>query len=111
VLVRYPRALRDNPEQVRDVLVATPSGAQVTLGQLARIDVVKGSTLIKSENAYLNNIVYVDWLFADLNMSALATLTSGPDTISTIIAKLIALVVVCATLVIINVVFNIRHSW
>ena len=60
VLVRYPRALRDNPEQVRDVLVATPSGAQVALGQLARIDVVKGSTLIKSENAYLNNIVYVD---------------------------------------------------
>jgi len=60
VLVRYPRALRDNPEQVRDVLVATPSGAQVALGQLARIAVVKGSTLIKSENAYLNNIVYVD---------------------------------------------------
>jgi hypothetical protein len=44
-------------------------------------------------------------------LSALATLTSGPDTFSTIIAKLIALVVVCATLVIINVVFNIRHSW
>jgi copper/silver efflux system protein len=60
VLVRYPRALRDDPEQVRDVLVATPSGAQVALGQLSRIAVVKGSTLIKSENAYLNNIVYVD---------------------------------------------------
>jgi copper/silver efflux system protein len=60
VLVRYPRALRDNPEQVNNVLVATPSGAQVALGELARIEVASGPTLIKSENAYLNNIVYVD---------------------------------------------------
>lgn len=60
VLVRYPRELRDDPEKVRDALVATPAGAQVTLGELARINVVQGSTLIKSEDAYLNNIVYVD---------------------------------------------------
>jgi copper/silver efflux system protein len=60
VLVRYPRALRDNPEQIGNVLIATPSGAQVALGELAHIAVVKGPTLIKSENAYLNNIVYVD---------------------------------------------------
>jgi len=60
VLVRYPRELRDDPEKMRDVLVATPGGAQVALGQLARITVVKGSTLIKSENAVLNNVVYVD---------------------------------------------------
>ena len=60
VLVRYPRALRDTPEQIRDVLVATPSGAQVALGELAHIAVVKGPTLIKSENASLNNIVYID---------------------------------------------------
>ncbi|HSU96600.1 MAG TPA: efflux RND transporter permease subunit, partial [Gemmatimonadaceae bacterium] len=60
VLVRYPRALRDNPAQVGDELVATPSGAQVALSELADIQVVKGPTLIKSENAYLNNIVYVD---------------------------------------------------
>ena len=60
VLVRYPRALRDSPEAIANALVATPSGAQVTLGQLATIHIVKGSTLIKSEDAYLNNIVYVD---------------------------------------------------
>ena len=60
VLVRYPRELRDSPEAVASALVATPSGAQVPLGQLARIGVVKGATLIKSEDAYLNNIVYVD---------------------------------------------------
>jgi copper/silver efflux system protein len=60
VLVRYPRELRDDPPSIASVLVATPSGAQVTLGQLGTIDVTRGSTLIKSENAYLNNIVYVD---------------------------------------------------
>ena len=60
VLVRYPRELRDSPEKIRNALIPTPSGAQVALSQLARIDVQKGSTLIKSEDAYLNNIVYVD---------------------------------------------------
>ena len=60
VLVRYPRELRDSPDRLREVLVATPSGAQIALGELARIEVAMGSTLIKSENASLNNVVYVD---------------------------------------------------
>ncbi len=66
VLVRYARELRENPEQIAAILVATPSGAQVALGALARIAVTRGSTLIKSENAYLNNIVYVDVLGRDV---------------------------------------------
>jgi Cu(I)/Ag(I) efflux system membrane protein CusA/SilA len=60
VLVRYPRELRDDVQQLGAVLIPTPSGAQLPLAQLASIDVVRGSTLIKSENANLNNIVYVD---------------------------------------------------
>lgn len=60
VLVRYPRDLRDSPEQLRAILVATPSGAQITLGDVARIAVVPGASLIKSENALLNSIVYID---------------------------------------------------
>ncbi len=60
VLVRYPRALRNDPEAIRSTLVATPGGPQVALGQLARLDIVKGPTLIKSEGGYLNNVVYVD---------------------------------------------------
>ncbi|HEY5062707.1 MAG TPA: CusA/CzcA family heavy metal efflux RND transporter, partial [Gemmatimonadaceae bacterium] len=66
VLVRYPRELRDDPQKIAQILVATPSGEQVALGQLARIDVTRGSTLIKSENAYLENIVYVDVLGRDV---------------------------------------------
>ncbi len=60
VLVRYPRELRDSPSSIGSALVAAPSGAQVTLGQVANVKVVKGPTLIKSENAELNSIVYVD---------------------------------------------------
>ena len=60
VLVRYPRELRDDPQSIAQVLVATPAGAQVALGELTSIKVVQGSTLIKSEDGYLNNVVYVD---------------------------------------------------
>jgi copper/silver efflux system protein len=60
VLVRYPRDLRSDPARIGEILVATPSGAQVALGELASIEPVQGAPLIKSENANLNNIVYVD---------------------------------------------------
>ncbi|MBA3579370.1 MAG: efflux RND transporter permease subunit [Gemmatimonadaceae bacterium] len=60
VLVRYPRELRDDPVALGNILVATPAGAQIPLAELARIGVIAGSPLIKSENAYLNNVVYVD---------------------------------------------------
>jgi Cu(I)/Ag(I) efflux system membrane protein CusA/SilA len=60
ILVRYPRELRDDPEKIRGVLVRTPAGAQVSVGELAHVRVVVGSPLIKSENAMLNGIVYID---------------------------------------------------
>ena len=60
VRVRYASAFRDDPMRLREVLVATPMGAQVALGELATIRVVPGPTLIKSENAALSGIVYVD---------------------------------------------------
>jgi Cu(I)/Ag(I) efflux system membrane protein CusA/SilA len=60
VLVRYPRELRDSPDKISNTLVATPAGTQVRLGELAAIRIARGSPLIKSEDAYLNNIVYVD---------------------------------------------------
>jgi Cu(I)/Ag(I) efflux system membrane protein CusA/SilA len=66
VLVRYPRELRDSPDKLRSVLVPTPGGAQVALGELATVRIVAGSPLVKSENAYLNSIVYVDVRGRDL---------------------------------------------
>jgi len=60
VQVRYPRELRDNLPALRQVLVPTPTGAQVPLGQLARFELVEGPPMIKSENARPNVWVYID---------------------------------------------------
>jgi Cu(I)/Ag(I) efflux system membrane protein CusA/SilA len=58
--VRYPRELRDNPVALREILVASPTGAQVPLGQLADIQLRQGPPGIKTENARPNAWVYVD---------------------------------------------------
>ncbi|HPC83424.1 MAG TPA: efflux RND transporter permease subunit [Thermoanaerobaculaceae bacterium] len=60
VNVRYPRELRDDPEQLRRVLVATPSGAQVPLGQLADVQLLQGPSMLRNENGFLAGYVYVD---------------------------------------------------
>jgi Cu(I)/Ag(I) efflux system membrane protein CusA/SilA len=60
VLVRYARDLRNAPEAIANVLVPTPFGAQVPLGQLVEIWFDDGPDMIKSENAQLNSVVYVD---------------------------------------------------
>ncbi|QKK10131.1 MAG: efflux RND transporter permease subunit [Planctomycetota bacterium] len=58
--LRYPSELRDSVEQLRQTLVATPSGAQVPLGQVATIETRQGPPMVKSENARLTSWVYVD---------------------------------------------------
>ncbi|MGH7578347.1 MAG: efflux RND transporter permease subunit, partial [Longimicrobiales bacterium] len=60
VNVRYARELRDDADAIGRILVATPSGAQVPLAQLADIRFAAGPAMIKSEDAQLNGIVYVD---------------------------------------------------
>jgi len=60
VNVRYPSELRDNIDALKRVLVATPAGRHVPLGQLADFRVVKGPPSIKSENARRTAWVYVD---------------------------------------------------
>jgi Cu(I)/Ag(I) efflux system membrane protein CusA/SilA len=58
--VRYPRELRDNVGRLKETLVATPSGLQVPLGQLASLDIHQGPPTIKSENARPSAWVFVD---------------------------------------------------
>jgi len=66
VNVRYPRELRDEPQRLERVLVATPSGAQIPITQLARIRPTMGPPVIKSEDAELVGYVYVDVAGRDL---------------------------------------------
>ncbi|HVN33092.1 MAG TPA: efflux RND transporter permease subunit, partial [Thermoanaerobaculaceae bacterium] len=60
VNVRYPRELRDNIDRLQRVLVATPSGSQVPLEQLARIELIQGPAMLRDENGFLAGYVYVE---------------------------------------------------
>lgn len=58
--VRYPRELRDNTEKLGRILVATPAGQQIPIGQLGRFVTRMGPPMVLSENGSLAGYVYVD---------------------------------------------------
>lgn len=60
ISVRYPRELRDDVEKMARILVPTPTGAQVPLGQLGKLTMRMGPSMIFDENASLVGYVYVD---------------------------------------------------
>jgi Cu(I)/Ag(I) efflux system membrane protein CusA/SilA len=60
VNLRYSRELRDSLPALREILVPTPVGQHIPLGQLARLEIVKGPPSIKTENARPNAWIYVD---------------------------------------------------
>ena len=66
VNVRYPRELRDDIDDLRRVLVMTPAGAQVPLGQLADIQVAHGPAMVRDENGFIAGYVFVDIAGRDL---------------------------------------------
>jgi len=66
VNVRYARELRDDLPALERVLVATPSGAQVPLAQLADLRIRTGPGMIRNENGRLAGYVYVDMAGRDI---------------------------------------------
>jgi Cu(I)/Ag(I) efflux system membrane protein CusA/SilA len=66
VNVRYARDLRDDPYQIKQILVSTPTGAQVPIGQLAEIALRPGPPMIRSENTRQSAWVYVEMAGRDL---------------------------------------------
>lgn len=60
IQLRYPRELRDDLSRLRRILLATPLGAQVPLGQLAEIQLLQGPSMIRNESGRLAGYVYVD---------------------------------------------------
>jgi Cu(I)/Ag(I) efflux system membrane protein CusA/SilA len=60
VNVRYLRDYRSDVDTLQRVLVATPSGAQIPLGQIADIRMRTGPGMIRDENGRLSGYVYVD---------------------------------------------------
>ena len=66
VNVRYARAFREDLPAIRRVLVRTPTGAQIPLGQLAGIDFTPGPAMIRDEDGQLAGYVYVDTATSDI---------------------------------------------
>jgi Cu(I)/Ag(I) efflux system membrane protein CusA/SilA len=60
VRVRYPRELRDNPEMLEKILIPTPTGTQIPLGQVVDVEYVRGPQAIKSEETFLVGYVLFD---------------------------------------------------
>ena len=58
--VRYARDFREDVDAIRSVLVATPMGAQVPLGQVASVEFAMGPPFVRSESGRLLGIVAVD---------------------------------------------------
>ncbi len=58
--LRYSRDFRENLGALREIVVPTPTGAQIPLGQLAKIETVHAPMGIKSEGAIPNAWIYVD---------------------------------------------------
>jgi len=66
VNLRYPRELRDNLENLKRVLIPTPTGAQIPLSLVADLQLRRGPPSIKSENSRPNAWVYVDIKTSDI---------------------------------------------
>ena len=58
--VRYQRDFRDNVDELRRVLIATPSGAQIPLEQVAKVSFSRGPAMIRDEDGKLTGYVYID---------------------------------------------------
>ncbi len=58
--VRYQRDFRDNVEDLSRVLIATPSGAQVPLSEVAKVSFSRGPAMIRDEDGQLTGYVYID---------------------------------------------------
>ncbi len=66
VNVRYKRELRDDPDRLKRVLIPTPTGAQIPLGQIAEMVITQGPPSIADEAGSLAGLVSVSVSGRDL---------------------------------------------
>ncbi len=60
IRVRYARELRDNPDNLKRILIPAVNGVQIPLSEIADIDYTRGAQMIRSENTFLNGYVIFD---------------------------------------------------
>ena len=60
IRVRYPLELRNDPEKIKNILINTPMGNQIPLGDLITVKYEQGPQSIKSEDGFLLGYVLFD---------------------------------------------------
>ncbi len=60
IAVRYPRALREDPQRIANEVYVPSTLGMIPLGQLAKVELRNGPPAIKTENALLAAYVFVD---------------------------------------------------
>jgi Cu(I)/Ag(I) efflux system membrane protein CusA/SilA len=60
IRVRYPLELRNDPEKIKNIYVASSNGTQIPLGDLVEIEYEQGPQSIKSEDGFLVGYVLFD---------------------------------------------------
>ncbi|MDE3169789.1 MAG: efflux RND transporter permease subunit [Acidobacteriota bacterium] len=60
VNVRYNRDFRDDVQDLANLLIATPAGAQIPISEVARISFSRGPSMIRDEDGQLTGYVYLD---------------------------------------------------
>jgi Cu(I)/Ag(I) efflux system membrane protein CusA/SilA len=60
ISVRYLRDYRDNLQALRQMLLMTPEGAQIPLGEVADVSLSRGPSMIRDEGGQLTAYVFVD---------------------------------------------------
>jgi len=67
VNIRYPRELRSSPQAIAtEVVVPLPQGGAIPLGEVAKVELTRGATSIRTENGQLAAYIYVDIAGRDL---------------------------------------------
>ncbi len=91
VRVRYPRELRDNPTDLKNIYVPVAKGGSIPLGELVTIRYEQGAQVIKSEDTFLIGYVLFDKLsdYAEVSVieNAQALIQSKIDTGELIVPK------------------------
>ena len=70
IRVRYPRELRGNPEDLKQIYIPVAKGSSIPLSEVANIRYEQGPQVIKSEDTFLVGYVLFDKLdgFAEVNV-------------------------------------------
>jgi Cu(I)/Ag(I) efflux system membrane protein CusA/SilA len=67
VNIRYPRDLRSSPQAIAsDVEIPLAGGGAIPLGEIAKVQLTRGATSIRTENGQLASYIYVDISGRDL---------------------------------------------